>query len=377
LRGGKEGKTGGSETHTTKQGRRGINKKTSINTSRYHYCDTRLNAHSHLFSRSSSQKTKENHTPQHSKYKMAFADVARDLFSPEEMLKNGLQFLQIHTFGKSESWKLGKFRSHYGADPITLANQWYDLCLTDIPGAKLTPKERSLDGLKRFLMAHFFLWQYPKNSVSFASRFKICERYARGEHVWYWVDKIAALKEKVIVWTEDLDAMGTSVFSFSVDGTDFKAFEKKHPTLNQDKKDCSKKFNHGAMKYEIAMSVFEPRCVWIYGPHRGAKHDLTIFREQLKGKIKPWKKVIADSGYVSSQPDEIMLCPPNTMDSKELAKFKSRARLRHETFNGRLKDYLILSQTYRHSRDHHRSVVYAVAATIQYEMNNGAPIFDV
>jgi hypothetical protein len=99
LRGGKEGKTGGSETHATKQGRRGINKKTSINTSRYHYCDTRMNAHSHLFSRSSSQKTKENHTPQDSKYKMAFADVARRISDRCKRFGNGHKQTVPHILG--------------------------------------------------------------------------------------------------------------------------------------------------------------------------------------------------------------------------------------------------------------------------------------
>jgi hypothetical protein len=38
---------------------------------------------------SSSLVHQKKRTPQQNQYEMTFADVARDLFSPEEMLKNG------------------------------------------------------------------------------------------------------------------------------------------------------------------------------------------------------------------------------------------------------------------------------------------------
>jgi hypothetical protein len=66
-----------------------------------------------------------------------------------------------------------------------------------------------------------------------------------------------------------------------------------------------------------------------------AKHDLTIFREGLKQKIKPGKKGIVGRAYVTSKPNEGILSQPNACDSKGLNNFKSRARLRQqETFNG-------------------------------------------
>ncbi|CAJ1946075.1 unnamed protein product [Cylindrotheca closterium] len=43
------------------------------------------------------------------------------------------------------------------------------------------------------------------------------------------------------------------------------------------------------------MSLLEPQCAWISGPHKGGKHDLTIFREGgLKQKLKRWKQAIVD-----------------------------------------------------------------------------------
>jgi hypothetical protein len=79
------------------------------------------------------------------------------------------------------------------------------------------------------------------------------------------------------------------------------------------------------LKYEIALSIFEAKCVWISGPHRGGKDDMTIFQEGLKGKIQPGKKAIADRGYERQHADEQMLAQPNAVDSKRLNNFKSRA----------------------------------------------------
>ena len=140
----------------------------------------------------------------------------------------------------------------------------------------------------------------------------------------------------------------------SIDGTDYCAWEKKHPLLNLDPQQCSKKFNHGALKYLIAISVYRPKCVFLSGPYRGGKHDLVAFREELKAKMRPGKLANVDRGFASSRPDEAMLSIPNGMDSVELNNFKSRSRLRHETLNGRLKFFKCLSDTFRHSTDVHK-----------------------
>jgi hypothetical protein len=150
-----------------------------------------------------------------------------------------------------------------------------------------------------------------------------------------------------------------------------------HPTLPIDRKQCSHKFNHAAIKYEIALSVFEPKCVWISGPHWGAKHDITIFREGFKDKVKDGKKIIVDRGYTSNKPDERILSQPSALDSKELSNFKSWARLRQETFNGRLKYFNALAQTFLHTKPQHGLVLEAVRVIVQYQMDNGRPIFDV
>jgi hypothetical protein len=68
---------------------------------------------------------------------------------------------------------------------------------------------------------------------------------------------------------------------------------------------------------------------------------------------------------------------PNPMDSKKLQNFKSRARLRQETFNGRLKTFCSLSALFQHGFNKHKFVVEAVVVIVQYQMDNGSPIFAV
>lgn len=307
-------------------------------------------------------------------------NISSFLLTPETARDIALELLAgVNARGKPDEWKEVEFRSHYGTSSAVIANQWYDLCTTEIDGAKLGAGEMSSAGFKRFMMAHFFMWQYPKNARTFGSRFGVCERLSRGEPVWHWVDKISALHEKLIVWPSHLDDKDTQTLVLSIDGIDCRTWEKKTERYNMDTQTCSHKFNHGALKYEVAMSLLESQCVWISGPHEGGKHDLTIFREGgLKAKIMKWKKAIVDRGYTSKEEDEkFTLAIPRNSDSTKLNEYKGRARLRHESFNGRLKHYSILAETYRHNQEHHGAVFRAVAVTVQYEINLGAPLFDV
>lgn len=143
------------------------------------------------------------------------------LLSPEAARFHALDYLAgLNPRVLSPEEQEVEFRAHYGTSSDVIANQWFDLCTTDIALARLAPREKSPQGFKRLMMAHFFLWQYPKNARTFASRFEVCERYGRGEPVWSWVDKIAALNEKMIVWKPDLDSTLTPVMVITIDGVD-------------------------------------------------------------------------------------------------------------------------------------------------------------
>jgi hypothetical protein len=144
-----------------------------------------------------------------------------------------------------------------------------------------------LKGLDRFLIAHHFLWTYPRNAKMMADQFNICETYAAGHMLWHWIGKLSALKEKKIVWMPSrMDNPSSPTFICSLDGTGFRVWEKKHPTLPQDRRQMSHKFKHGALKYEIAVCNYYSQVCWIGGPHGRGKHDLMMFREGgLKGPL--------------------------------------------------------------------------------------------
>jgi len=86
------------------------------------------------------------------------------------------------------------------------------------------------------VLADHLLWGYLDNAESLATQFGINEKYARGEHLWLWIKKIAALKSKKIVWPKRFDEDNSKIFIISVDGTDCAIWEPKHGQLPKDKK---------------------------------------------------------------------------------------------------------------------------------------------
>ena len=85
------------------------------------------------------------------------------------------------------------------------------------------------------------------------------------------------------------------------------------------------------------------------------------------------KKAIADGTYKGS----LKLAPPDCLESKGLQNFKSRARLRQETLNGRLKKFAALEQTFRHGLQKHKLAFEAICVIVQNTMNCGSGLYDV
>ena len=244
----------------------------------------------------------------------------------------------------------------------------------------LSKKEKSRKGFKRFLAAHYWCWARPKNASIFASRFGFCIDYVQGENLWKWIGRIADLAQKKIVWDKSIDSKDMEVFAYTSDGVDFKMWERQHPDYPIDTKAMSHKFRSCGAKYIIVLSVFRSKCVFIEGPFRGGKPDLDMFKES--GLIKKMKKhgkiCITDRGFRSKYVHERkQFAYPDYMDSKELNNFKSRARLRQETFNRRLKHFEALSSTFKNGFVKHGIALRAVAVIVQYQMDNGSPLFCV
>ena len=102
---------------------------------------------------------------------------------------------------------------------------------------------------------------------------------------------------------------------------------------------------------------------------------MVIFRKRggLKDNIPVGKRVIGDRGY-TGEPD--IISTQNEFDPREIAEFKERVLSRHETFNGRLKGFKCLSTKFRHGVENHKVAFEVVCVIVQYEMENGSPLFD-
>lgn len=144
--------------------------------------------------------------------------------------------------------------------------------------------------------------------------------------------------------------------------------------MSKDKTYYSHKFKQSGIDYELGLSVYENKLVWMNGPFKASRHDITIFKHAgLRDMIPEGHRVIADKGYKGA-PDQIST--PNSHDPAVLRKFKSRARARHESFNARIKNFRCLDERFRHGVENHRIVFEAVCVICQYQLENGSPLFD-
>jgi hypothetical protein len=304
-----------------------------------------------------------------------------DVVTADKLTSMGLEFMNMDTEiqeRRSFESNFRSFKKFYGSPPSVLACQWYDMCNTDEEDFKLEENEMGEKGLRGLLLAHHFLWSYPKNADLLGSRFRICPKYASGEYLRRWVRRVAALKAKKIVWPENFSEPDSEVFIISVDTADFKTWEVQHQSFPVDRSYCSRKHKHAGLKYEIGVSVFHDQIVWATGPFKPTKSDITIWREgengeALKTKTPAGKFNITDLGYRTQKGkrEMAMIAHPITKDQLELKKFKSLARCRHEGVNGRMKKFKSMFDEFTHGKELHKLCFYAILVTIQYQFDVG------
>jgi hypothetical protein len=299
--------------------------------------------------------------------------------TPDEILWKGLEI------GGFDRWRqqrvkretcLRQFRALYGSNPVVYAEIIEDLQTTHIEKARVDSKKMSIEKL---LIAMNFLKCYQSEDVR-SGPFKVSEKMVH-KWGWFYTKKIQAFKEQKIVWPESwndrhplLHDNDTPVFLVSVDGVHCTTSKPIHPTLSKNPKYYSHKHKQAALMYELGISVYENKLVWMKGPKPASKHDITVYREELMNKIPAGKRAIGDNGY-RGEPSTIST--PNSHDSPELHLFKSHARARHETFNGRIKNFKCLSEQFRHGIKKHHICFEAVCVIVQYQLENGSPLFDV
>ena len=129
----------------------------------------------------------------------------------------------------------------------------------------------------------------------------------------------------------------------------------------------SHKFNGPGVRYEICVSIVGGDIVWINGPFRcGAWPDLRIAREKLVHNLSRGEKIIADGGYQG----EDCFDTPNGLNNQR-SKMVSNIRARHETINGKIKAFRVVSNesTFRHELKNHQMCFYAVANIANLELS--------
>jgi hypothetical protein len=154
-----------------------------------------------------------------------------------------------------------------------------------------------------------------------------------------------------------------------------------HPDLPYDKKYSSHKHGGKAgLTYELAVSTIEQRLYWVAGPYPAGNNDKQMFRRSgLQEKlVSQGKRAVADGGYNGVEGGGVST--PNKQDTAATREYKRRVRARHESINARVKNFGILSQTFRHKIDRldkHQTAFEAVCVIVQYQMENGSPLFEV
>lgn len=297
--------------------------------------------------------------------------------TPGEMLKEGLALVR-YTQGRlaraGAPTNIQRFKDHYGCRPSVAAQVFEDLQVTDVAEARLDANKISLF---YFLQSMHFLYTYDTEH----RREPIFDRSPKTmrEWVWYYVRKIQALKVIKIVWPDHFP--DDDIWIISVDCTDCPIEEiTTHPTLSQDKKLYSFKLNGAGLRYEYGIDLFYSNVIWCNGPFLpGELNDNQIFTEKgLKEKLASvGKKALADKIY-NGHPNECSTF--NAVDSSAVRTFKARTQMRHEQFNGMIKEYGCLSKPFRHKvekLESHKSCFEAVTVICQYRLEHGESLFDL
>jgi hypothetical protein len=304
------------------------------------------------------------------------------ILSPDEMMDKGLGMVGHGERRVNRVEKLRLFRSAFAVNPVDLSGLWEDLQSTTIVEAKVN--NASLDDLTNFLWCVHWLNVYD-TEPNLAGKTGQCDTTLRKHH-WLYAKKLQAMLAQRVVWPEEWKDpnANTPIYLVSVDGIHCRVFEPTQGTYSKNPKYYSHKFNQSALAYEVAISVFDNQVVWVNGPFRGGKGDRDIFRKDdeedpnrkaLEEMIIDGKKVIGDSAYKAK--DLPMITVARDGHTKETAKFISRAKVRQEHFNAKLKNFNILSETFRHGIHKHQTCFEACLVLCTYQIERSAPLFDV
>ena len=258
------------------------------------------------------------------------------------------------------------FQSAYGCPPSVAVAIWEDL------DTLIDPDEVDFPiSIDDFLMTLEWLHSYQPERRR-EGHTGLSPKTIR-KRCWYYAGKLQALKEQKIVWPNDIPP--DSIWLMTVDGTHFMVNEPKHPEFSQDKDYFSHKKHRSGWCYELGLCLYKNNLIWMKGPYKAGQNDKNNFTRPggLKEKLAQLGlKAIGDKFY-NGYPNEVSTF--NRYDSAEVKKFKSRALLRQEKFNGYLKQFDILDHRFRHHGPEKFATCFeAVAVITQYRIELECPL---
>lgn len=282
------------------------------------------------------------------------------VFHKEEILEFGLEMIAgFRGLTLSSETQETYFRGHYGISPVSYSSICSDLQETN---------PNLLPDLQKLLLAGRFLFLYETTIVL---------RGATGNDegqltkwIWDYVKLLQSLKATKIKLENAIES--DKILALTVDGVHFRTREiRKEPSSSW----YSHKHKGPGLTYELGIAIWENKLVWINGPFKAGKNDIGMFRSDdgLESRIPDNMLALGDSAYKSSKKATYK----KRSDSKDLHDFKNRALARHETFNGKIKTFRCLENRWRHCIKKHKSVLEAVCVLVQYDMENGHPLFEV
>ena len=179
-----------------------------------------------------------------------------------------------------------------------------------------------------------------------------------------------------IVFESRFDSGSINDCLISIDGTDVRIPQQGAAIPGNPFSSFKFKGNCG-LRYEIGVDILAGNIVWVNGPYAAGKYtDIEIFRGGLAHWLDEFERVEADDGYIGDAPQKVK-CPGCASNPTENQEMQSRVRSRHETMNGRLKNWGILNSVYRHDLMEHGNVFRAIIVITQLGINGGEKLFEV
>ena len=144
----------------------------------------------------------------------------------------------------------------------------------------------------------------------------------------------------------------------------------------EQKKYYSGKKKHHTLKNQIIVTP-EGEIIQVSKTEPGSKSDKKIFDESELGDMDDEDAYMGDKGYQGIQHDHNAVLPDKKPKGKELSleqkarnKRISKVRIVVEHTFGKVKNYQVLSQRYRHPRDSHDTVFEIVAGLVNRQIRD-------